>query len=146
MTYYVFSGTLNPTHFTSLSDSCLSVLSVTLVYCGQMVGRIQMKLSTQVGLGPGHNVLDGYPAPPSQKREQSPPIFGPCLLCPNGWMDQDSTWHGGRPQYMQHCVRSEPSSPSPRMGQSPPIFSPCLLWPNGMAKRLHGSRWNFAWR
>ena len=32
---------------------CLSchVLSVTLVYCGQTVGRIQMKLGTQVGLG-----------------------------------------------------------------------------------------------
>jgi len=33
--------------------SCLSVcLSVTLVYCGQTVGRIKMKLSMQVGLGP----------------------------------------------------------------------------------------------
>ena len=33
---------------------CLCVLSVTLVYCGQTVGRIQMKLGVQVGLGPGH--------------------------------------------------------------------------------------------
>jgi len=32
---------------------CLSVLSVTFVYCGQTVGRIKMKLSTQVGLGLG---------------------------------------------------------------------------------------------
>jgi len=38
--------------------SVLSVLSVTLVHCGQMVGRIKMKLSTQVGLGPGHIMLD----------------------------------------------------------------------------------------
>jgi len=53
-----------------LSDSCLSVLSclvlssclsVTLVYCGQTVGWIQMKLGVQVGLGPGHIVLDGGP-------------------------------------------------------------------------------------
>ena len=44
---------------------CLScpVRSVTLMYCGQTVGRIKMKLGKQVGLGPGHIVLDGDPAP-----------------------------------------------------------------------------------
>jgi len=51
-----------------LSDRCpvcLSVcLSVTLVYCGQTVGRIKMKLGMQVGLGPGHTVLDVDPASP----------------------------------------------------------------------------------
>jgi len=53
-----------------LSDRCLScpvchmsVLSVTLVYYGQTVGRIKMKLGMQVGFGPGHIVLDGDPAP-----------------------------------------------------------------------------------
>jgi len=36
------------------------------------------------------------PAAPSPKRGQSPPpIFGPCLLSPNGWMDQDETWRAG---------------------------------------------------
>jgi len=35
------------------------VLSVTLVYCGQTVGWIKMKLGVQVDLGPGHIVLDG---------------------------------------------------------------------------------------
>jgi len=30
---------------------CLSVLSVTLVYCGQTVGSIKMKYGTEVGLG-----------------------------------------------------------------------------------------------
>jgi len=39
------------------------VLSVTLVYCGQTVEWIKMKLGMQVGLGPGHIVLDGDPAP-----------------------------------------------------------------------------------
>ena len=39
------------------------VLSVTLVYCGQTIGWIEMKLGMQVGLGPGHIVLDGDPAP-----------------------------------------------------------------------------------
>jgi len=43
------------------------VLSVTLVHCGQTVGRIKMKLGVQVGLGPGHIVLDGNPAPPPPK-------------------------------------------------------------------------------
>jgi len=47
-----------------LSDHCpvcLSVclLSVTFVHCGQTAGRIKMKLGMQVGLGPGHIVLDG---------------------------------------------------------------------------------------
>jgi len=32
------------------------VLSVTLMCCGQTVGRIKMKFGTQVGLGPGHIV------------------------------------------------------------------------------------------
>jgi len=47
--------------------SCLSVLSVTLVYCGQTVGWINKKLGMQVGLGSGHIVLDGDPAPPFPK-------------------------------------------------------------------------------
>jgi len=44
---------------------CLScpVLSVTLVYCGQTVGWIKMKLGIQLGLGSGHIVLDGDSAP-----------------------------------------------------------------------------------
>jgi len=73
-----------------LSDHCLSCLSVTLVYCGQTVGSIKMKLGMDlVGLGPGHSVFDGDPAPP--KGHSPPPICGLCLLWPNGWMDQDGT-------------------------------------------------------
>ena len=45
----------------------LSVLSVTLVYCGQTVGWIKMPLGMEVGLSPGDTVLDialdGDPAP-----------------------------------------------------------------------------------
>jgi len=70
---------------------CLSCLSVTLVYCGQKVGWIKMKLGKEVRLGPGHIVLDGDPAHRLPKGH-SPPIFDPCLLWPNGWMDQDATW------------------------------------------------------
>jgi len=49
-------------------QSCLPVcLSVTLVYCGQMVGWIKMLLRMEVGLGPGHIVLHGDPAPPTER-------------------------------------------------------------------------------
>ena len=54
-----------------LSDRCLSVcLSVTLLYCGQTVEWIKMKLGMDVGLDPGHIVLDGDLAPP--KRDTAP--------------------------------------------------------------------------
>jgi len=46
-----------------LSCPVLSCLYVTLVCCGQTVGQIKIKLGTQVGLGPGHIVLDWDPAP-----------------------------------------------------------------------------------
>jgi len=67
-----------------LSVRCLSILSVTLVYCHQMVGRIKMKLGMQVGLCPGHIVLDGDPAPPPPKGGAEPicmPSF--ILIRPN---------------------------------------------------------------
>jgi len=37
-------------------------------------GSIYMSLGTEVGLGPGHTVLDGDPASP-RKRTQQPPLF-----------------------------------------------------------------------
>jgi len=61
-----------------LTDRCLSCLSVTLVYYGQTVGWIKMKLGTGVGLGPGHIVLDGDPAPP--KKGHSSPTFRPMSI------------------------------------------------------------------
>ena len=62
-----------------------------------------MSLGMEVGLGPGDFVLDGDPAP--SKIGAQPPIFGPCPYSPNGWMDQDAIWYGGRPQPKRHCVR-----------------------------------------
>ena len=68
----------------------------------------------------------------SPKGGQSPtsPIFGRCLLCPNGWMYQDATWYGGRPRAKLHRVRLTRST-LPKKGQSLPIFGPYLLWSNG---------------
>jgi len=50
------------------------------------------------------------------------------VLWPNGWMDQDETWHRGRPRPRPHCVGWGPSSP--QRHSRPPIFGPRLLWPN----------------
>ena len=48
-----------------------------------------------IGLSPGHIVRFG-PSSPSKQKGHSPPIFGPYLLWPNGWIDQDATWYEGR--------------------------------------------------
>jgi len=58
------------------------------------------------------------------------PVCDVRALWPNGWTDQDETWHAGRPRPWPHCVRWRPISPSPKGGK-PPIFGPYLLWPNG---------------
>ena len=146
---------------------CLSlcpVLSVTLVYCGQTVRRIKMKLGMQVSLGPGHIVLDGDPAPLPQRGTAPFPISGPYLLRPNGCIDQDMSLGmelGLGPG--DFCVRWGPRS-LPKNGQSPQFSAHVycdqtakwIKMPLGMevgldrsdivAKRLHGSRCQLVWR
>ena len=63
-----------------LSDCCLSFLSVTLVYYGQVVGWIKMQLGMQLGLGPGHIVLDGDPASAPQRGTAPPIVLNNCCL------------------------------------------------------------------
>jgi len=79
-------------------------------YCGQTAECIKMPLRMEVGLGPGHIVLDGTQLPP-QKRGTAP-VFGLCLLWPNGWMDQDGTWYDA----------SACGSPAPERGTAAPSF------------------------
>jgi len=88
-----------------------------------------MPLGVEIGLGPGDFVLDGEPTP-LPKKGAKPPIFGPCLLWPNGWMDQDGTCHGDGPRPRRHWFSMRTQFP-PKKGTQPPIFGPCLLWPNG---------------
>ena len=57
----------------------LSCLPVTLVYCGQTVGWIKMKLGMEIGLGPGHIVLDGDQLLP--KKGHSSPHFSAYVYC-----------------------------------------------------------------
>ena len=78
------------------------------VYCGQTVRWIKTPRGMEVGLGPGHIVLDGYPASP--KWGHSPPIFGPRLLWPNGWTYQDANWYGDRPWPGDIVLDGGPSS------------------------------------
>ena len=71
---------------------------------------------------------------PLPKKGTEPPSLGPCLLWPNGWMDQDATWHEGRPQSRRLCVRWDPAPllhPNKGGGVFSPIFGPFILWPNG---------------
>ena len=78
----IFRATVCKTVRPTLSDRCLSVCLclVTLVYCGQTVGWIKVPLGTEVGLGPGHIVLDGDSAPPTE-RGTAAPTFRPMLYC-----------------------------------------------------------------
>ena len=70
---------------TAVLSVCPVCLSVTLVYCGQTVGWIRMKLGMEVDLGPSHIVLDGDPAPLPLKGHSPLPFS--CRLWSNGWMD-----------------------------------------------------------
>jgi len=47
-----------------------------LVYCVQMVGGLKVKLGMQVGLGPGHTVLDGDwgSRSPTERGTAAPPL------------------------------------------------------------------------
>ena len=98
------------------------VCLVTLVYCGQMVGWSKMPLGTDVGLGPGHIVLHEDPASPPPKKGGKAPNFQPMSIVPNGWMDQEATWYGGRLRLKQHCVRRGPD-PAPPKKEHRPHFS-----------------------
>jgi len=67
-------------------------------YCGQTAGWMKLVLSMEIGLSPGDLALDGT-QPLSPKRGRSPLLkFSAHFYVPNGWMHQDATWYGCRPQ------------------------------------------------
>ena len=121
--------------------------------CSKVITRIVAKVidesrSWRAGRPrPRPHVLDGDTAPPTERgtaastfeiygRRLCCIIRGPCLLWPNGWMDQDVIWYGarGRPRPRRHCVRWGPISP-PQRGTAP-NFLPMSV----VAKRMDGSR------
>jgi len=100
------------------------------VRCGRTTEWTKMPLGMDGGLGLGDFVFDEDPAPPEKRAQPPHPIFGPCLLWPNGWMDQGAcTWYENRPRPRPHCVRLGPISSPCKRAQQPPSFGPCLLWP-----------------
>ena len=81
----------------------------------------------EVGLGPGHIVLDGDSAPLTKKWKQ--PQFSVHVCCGQtaGWikMPLDREVDVGPGDIVLH---GDPALPK---GAQPPIFGPCLLWQNG---------------
>jgi len=117
----VFWSTVCKTVRPMLSDRCLSCpvlscLCVTFVHCGQTVGRIKMKLGMQVGLGPGHIVLDGDPLTPPQRAN---PQFLGHICC--GHMAAWIKMSLGMELRLDpgDFVLDGDTAPSPKRGQSP---------------------------
>ena len=109
-----------------LSVRCLSVCHVCpvclsgLVYCGQTVGQIKLKLGMQVGLGPGHIVLGGDAATPPQRGIA--PNFRPISVAAK-WLHGSrchSAWSEASAQAT--LCRWGPRSP-PQKGGGAPKFS-----------------------
>jgi len=88
------------------------------MYCGQTVERIQMKLGKQVGLGPGHIVLDGNPAPPPSKGDGAPQ-FSAHICCGQmaGWIKMPLGREVGLSP--SDIVLDGTQLPSPKRGPSP---------------------------
>ena len=100
------------------------------VYCGQTAGWIKMALDTEVGLGPGHIVLYGDPAPLPQKGKE-PPNFRPIFIVAKR-LDK-SRWHLAWRWALDQATLCQmgPQLPSSKKGAYLPIFGPFLLSPIG---------------
>jgi len=141
----IFSRPFVKTVRPMLSDRCLSVcLSVTLVNCGETIGWINMKLSVEVGLGPGHIVSDGDPAPPPQgdgRAGSSPKIFDPCLSWPDTWIDQDVTCMEAGLGPRDIVLDEDPARPPQKRDTAAPHFWPISI----VAKQLHWMDQDATW-
>ena len=94
-------------------------------YCGRTAGWIKMARGMEVGLGPVHIVPDGDTAPLPKTGGRTPQIFGPSLLWPNGFTDENAAWYGSRPRHRPHCTRRGPSSRY--RGSAAPCFRPMSI-------------------
>jgi len=86
-----------------------------------------MALGAEVGVGPGHIVLDGDPVPFPQKGAQYP-NFRPMSIVAKqlDGLRCHSVWRKASTQVIR--VRGGPSSPQKKKHSPHPIFGPCLLW------------------
>jgi len=80
--------------------------------------RTVVCLSCNVGvLWPNSRMGPSFPT----ESGTAAPLIGPCLLWPNGWMDQGTAWYGGMTQLRRYCVRWGPSCPHGKGHHSPQI-------------------------
>jgi len=107
-------------------------------YCGQTAKCIRVPLSTEVGLGSGDIVLDGEPAP--LLKGAQPPIFGPCVLWHNSWMDQYDSWYEGGPRPGDIVLDGDPA-PSPKRGTDPNFRPVCTVAKRLAVSRCHLTQW-----
>ena len=81
-----------------------------------MVGWIKMKLGTQVGIGPGHTVLDADPAPFPQRGT------APNFRLISGEIDQDAAWYGCRLRAGDFVLDGDPVLLPKKGAEAPPQF------------------------
>ena len=112
-----------------LSVLSCSVLSATLVYCGQTVGRIEMKHGTHVSLGPIATLCWMGTQLPSPKGHS--PQFSVQISCGQiaAWIKMSLGMEVGLSP--GDFVLDEDQLHLPQRGTAPPIFGPYLFWPNG---------------
>jgi len=111
------------------------------MYCGQTVGRIKIKLGVHVGLGPGHIVLDGDPAPPSQRgTAPTPPQFSAHICCGQmpAWIKMPLCTEVGLGPG-DFVLDADSTHSLSKKGAEPPHFRPMFI----VAKRVDGSRWTW---
>jgi len=105
------------------------------VYCGQTAGWIKIALGTEVGLGPGHNALDGDPVLPPRKRGHSPQFSAHvCCVQMAGLIKMPLNMMEVGSAQITLCYMGTQLPPQKR-GTSP-NFRPMSV----VAKRLDGSR------
>jgi len=102
-------------------------------YCGQTAAWIKMPLGMEVGLGPGHIVLDGNSAP-SPKRGHSPQFPRMSVVQTAGWIKVPLGVEVGLGPC--HIVLDGDVAPPSKKGAQPPNFRPMFV----VAKPLDGSR------
>ena len=101
---------------------------------------IKMKLGMQVGLGPGHTVLDGDPAPLHQRG--TAPQFSAHICCGQvaAWIKMSLGMEVGL--CPGDFVLDGDPAPLPKRRQSPLNFRPIFI----VAKWLDASRCHLVWR
>jgi len=109
------------------------ILGPCLLWPGQTAQWIKMPHDLEVGLGPGHIVLDGDPASHPKNWAQPPFLANVCCGQMAGWINMPlSTEVGLGPS---HTVLHGDPAPRPRRG-TPPNFRPMSV----VVKLLGGSR------